>query len=60
MKLYHLNGTMVRYFDLYLNSAMLMSLQKHEFRMLKKYDFLDWFKSCKSCLAKERINFFPL
>lgn len=39
MKLYHLNGTMVRYFDLYLNSAMRMSLQKHEFRMLKKIRF---------------------
>lgn len=51
--LYSLNGTMVGYFDLYLNSAMLLTLLKHEFHMLKKYEFLDWFKSCKNCLAKE-------
>lgn len=54
--LYPLNDTMVGYFDLYFNSVMLMSLQKHEFHMLKKYEFLDWFKSCKNCLAKEMIK----
>lgn len=37
-------------------SAYLTSSMKIDFHMRKKYEFLDWFKSCKNCLAKIMMN----
>lgn len=38
--------------ELYFQSAYLRSSMKLNVHMSKKYKFLDWFKSCKNCLAE--------
>lgn len=51
-----IEGKEVGYVDMYLKSIVAMTFMKPEFHMHKRYDFLDWFKSCKNCLGNEMIR----
>lgn len=48
------NGTLVGYMDIYLN--LMVTMYSKKVHIDKKYKFLDWFKSCKNCLAKEMVK----
>lgn len=50
---FFIDGVRVGYADIYFNNMIMRYIQKHEFHMQRKYQFLDWFKSCKNCLAKK-------
>lgn len=53
---YLIRGKKVGYLDVYLKSIVAMTFKEPEFHMHKRYDFLDWFKSCKNCLGNEMIR----
>lgn len=48
------DGTLVGYMEVYLN--LMMTMYSKKVHIDKKYKFLDWFKSCKNCLAKEMVK----
>lgn len=43
-------------FVYYFLSAIYLCSNNLEFHMHKKFEFLNWFKSCKSCLAKKMVR----
>lgn len=49
-----INGTLVGHMDIYLSSMLI--IYSKNIHVHKKYNFLDWFKSCKNCLAKEMVK----
>lgn len=49
-----INGTLVGHMDIYLSSMLI--IYSKIIHVHKKYNFLDWFKSCKNCLAKEMVK----
>lgn len=55
-KKFLIRGKEFGYIDVYLQSLVAITLKKPEFHMHKRYSFLDWFKSCKNCLANEMIR----
>lgn len=51
-----INGIMVGFMEIYFNQMVVMYSKNKEFHMHKKYNFWDWFKSCKNCLAKKMVK----
>lgn len=42
--------------ELNLYQMVVEYVKRNEFHMQRKYKFLDWFKSCKTCLAKKMLR----
>lgn len=51
-----INDNWVEYREFFIDFAQKMFNLKPEFHMQKKYDFWNWFKSCKNCNAKKMIR----
>lgn len=49
-------GKLVGLEDIYAQQVLALYELTPEFHMQKKYNFWDWFKSCKNCLAKDMIR----
>lgn len=50
-----INGDWVGNTEFYLNQMIALSNKLDKFYTLGKYKYLNWFKSCKNCLAKKMV-----
>lgn len=55
-KRYQINDKWVGHLDIHSDRAQLVSYLNPRFHMQKKFDFWNWFKSCKNCFAEEMIR----
>lgn len=53
---YQINDKWVGHLDIHSDRAQLVSYLNPRFHMQKKFDFWNWFKSCKNCFAEEMIR----
>lgn len=51
-----INDKLVGLEDIYAHQVLALYELTPEFHMQKKYNFWNWFKSCKNCLAKDMIR----
>lgn len=52
----YFNGYMIDNFCYYFLLVIYLCFNDLEFYMYKKFEFLNWFKLCKSCLIKKMIR----